>query len=314
MADYVRYRAAAARLGVTMALMGLLTNLSDRIASARASGTAAHAAAGGTVGAITGPLIKLEHSLATIEHKLSSNYFSSQKINTTFLKIKSADSSFQKIDSANSEFLKIDSANSQFLKIDDANSQFLKIDDANSDFLKIDSANSDFLKIDDANSEFLKIDDANSQFLKVDSTAANSNELGGLKPDAFVQGAGSVVSSAVQVSPSNNVDNQVPLVNSPDGLLKVGVYDDSGTITLVLGNTGSTDLPAVWETNGQTTSRTLTAGEYSPLPVGSGTGQTTIQVFPAGTSTDVITLTVSIDGAGGPIAVVAQMLVGQSTS
>jgi hypothetical protein len=304
MADYVRYRAAAARLGVTMALLGVLSNLSDRIAAARASARSAHVAAAGTAGAITGPLLKLESSLASIEHKLSSNYFSSQKIDTTFLKIKSADSSF----------LKIKSANSDFLKIDDANSQFLKIDDADANFLSINNANSQFLKIDEADSQFLKIDDANSQFLKIDSTAANSNELGGLKPNAFVHGAGSVISSAVQVSPSNNVDNQIPLISSPDGLLNVLVYDDDGTITLSVQNTGSTDLPAVQDTDGQTTSRTLTAGEYSPLPVAGGVAQTTLQVFPAGASADVITLTVSLDGAGGATPVVAQMLVGQSTS
>jgi hypothetical protein len=281
MADYVRYRAAVAKLGVTMALVGLLSNLSDRIASAHASGQSAHAAAN----TITGPLLKLDHSLSSLEHKLSKSYSTTQKINTTFLKIKSADSAF------------------------------LKIASANTDFLKIDDANSDFLKIDDANADFLKIADANNEFLKVNSEAANSSELGGLKPSAFVQGAGSVVSNAVQVGPGNGVDNQVALISSPDGLLKVGVYDDDGTITLVAENNGGTDLPAVQDTNGQTLSRTLTAGEFSPLPVASGVAQTTLQVFPAGASTDVITLTVSLDPAvGGPTSVVAQMLVGQSTS
>jgi hypothetical protein len=283
MADYVRYRMAAARLAATMALLGLLTNLNDRIASAHASDGSAHAAALGTAGAIADSLIK-HNSLSSIEHKLSSKYLSSQKINATFLKIKSADSSF------------------------------LKTKSANADFLKIDDANTDFLKIDDANSEFLKINDANNQFLKVGSTAANSSELGGLKPSSFVQGAGSVASNAVQVGPSNTVDNQVALISSPDGLVTVTVFDDGGTITLAVTNSGSTDLPAVQETNGETTARTLTAKETAPLPVGSGVAQTTIQIFPAGASTDVITLTASIDGAGGLTPVVSQMLVGQSTS
>jgi hypothetical protein len=287
MADYVRYRMAAARLGATMALLALLTNLSDRIASAHASGNSPPVAAAGSAGtfnSLSKLELKLETTLSSLEHKLRSDYTTAQKINTTFLKIKSA------------------------------NAAFLKIEDANTNFLKIDDANTNFLKIDDANNEFLKIDDANNEFLKVGSTASNSSELGGLKPDAFVQGAGSVVSNAVQVEPGNNVDNQIKLISSPDGLLTVTAFDDSGSITLALGNSGSTNLPGVKETNGQVTSFTLPAGESQPVVLGSGVGQSTIQIFPAGASADVITLTVSIDGAGGPIPVVAQMLVGQSTS
>ena len=157
MAEYIKLRLTAAKVGVSMAFIALLGGLAER---ARANPSSAESPAsahfltdtsslpGG--GASSLVVRKLDSALARLEHKLSTSFETTHKLNHTFLKIKSA----------NTEFLKIRSANTSFLKIDDANANFLKIDDANA--------------------SFLKIDDANNEFLKIDSTAVNANKLGGL--------------------------------------------------------------------------------------------------------------------------------------
>jgi hypothetical protein len=277
MAEHVKFRLNAAKVGVSMALMALIGGLAEKVgvASARPSAGDAHfvkATSSPTGGSSVRSVIqKLDSALASLEHKLATNFETTQKLNQTFLKIKSA----------------------------------------NTEFLKVDSANANFLKIDTANTEFLKIDGANSEFLKIDSTAANSSELGGKAPSAFVQGKGDVVSGYQSVTSSNTIDNQLPLVSSPDGAVSVFVYDDTGSITLVVKNATGTDLPAVQETNGQAQARTLTASEPTSIVLGSSTSQSTIQIMPADSSGDVITLTVSVDyKIGASEDVVAQMLIG----
>jgi hypothetical protein len=278
MAEYVRFRLNAAKVGVSVALMALIGGLAERVGVASARPRAdAHflkQVSGPTGGAGSRVVLqKLDSALATLEHKLASSYFTAHKIDQTFLKIKSA------------------------------STEFLKIDDANSNFLKIDSANS----------QFLKIDDANNEFLKVDSTAANSSELGGKSPSAFVQGTGSVVSGFRSVTSANDVNNELPLLSSPDGAISVSVFDDSGTITLQINNATTTNLPAVQETNGQTRTSTLTGTEGTAFPLSNGPSESTIQIMPAGSSTNVITLTVGVDPTiGAATGVVAQMLIGQS--
>jgi hypothetical protein len=97
MADYIKLRVAAARLGVTMAFFALTAGLADRARAATPWS-----------GRVNADLLS--------------------PTPPEFLKIKSADASFLKIDDANSNFLKFDDANASFLKIDDANHEFLKID------------------------------------------------------------------------------------------------------------------------------------------------------------------------------------------
>ncbi|HEY5431495.1 MAG TPA: hypothetical protein VIK04_20435 [Solirubrobacteraceae bacterium] len=160
MADYIKLRVAAARLGVSMAFFVLLTGVAERARAAAAptpSGSFLREASVPAGHGIDRVILKLDSALATLEHKLNTSFDTTHKLNQTFLKIKSADASF----------------------------------------LKIKSANASFLKIDDANASFLKIDDANASFLKIDSTAANAAELGGLTPESFFQGNGHVVTGSV---------------------------------------------------------------------------------------------------------------------
>jgi hypothetical protein len=159
MTDYVKLRASALKASLGVALAALIGGL-----PARAHAAPAAPSTGSTkflklegLGRdvrnaflkVEDQVLKLESSLANVEHKLARNDVSKTQANATFLKIKSADSSF----------------------------------------LKIKSANASFLKIDDANSTFLKIDDANASFLKVDGTAANASELGGASPQSYSRSA-----------------------------------------------------------------------------------------------------------------------------
>jgi hypothetical protein len=136
MTDYVKLRASALKASLGVALAALIGGL-----PARAHAAPAAPGTGSTkflklegLGRdvrnaflkVEDQVLKLDSSLANVEHKLARNDVSKTEANATFLKIKSADSSFLKIKSANTSFLKIDDANSTFLKIDDANASFLK--------------------------------------------------------------------------------------------------------------------------------------------------------------------------------------------
>jgi hypothetical protein len=156
MAEFIKLRTTALKAGVSLALAALIGGLPSRSHAATRASSAANAThflkLTGLTGNVKNSFLKLEKSflkidgsLATLEHKLAKTYFTSQKIDSTFLKIKSADT----------------------------------------DFLKIDTANASFLKIDDANASFLKIDDAATEFLKVGATAANTSEFGGATAQSF---------------------------------------------------------------------------------------------------------------------------------
>ncbi len=277
MAEQIKFRLTKARAGLTLAILALVAGVTDRADSTT-------------------------HAELTADQVTAS-----PAAFDAFLKLDgitgATRTAFQKIENTFAKFdAKLDTAVAQIYQ------KFEKYDTAQ----KLDKT---FLTTAAAGAEFLTPAAANGSFLAKGGTAANSTELGGKTADAFVQGAGNVVSGYAVVTAANNVDNPLPLIASPDGTISVSVYDDSGLVTLSVQNTTSTDLPAVQDTDGQTSAQTLTAGEFNPLVIGSGAAQTTIQILPAGSSTDVITLTVSVDAVVGQasIPVVAQMLVGSSS-
>src|ERR1700735_3717534 len=105
MADYIRFRLAAARLGVSMAFFALLAGIAERAQAASPPASGANLlreisipTGGGLDRTVTQ---KLDSALATLEHKLATSFDTTQKINQTFLKIKSADTRFLKIKSGN---------------------------------------------------------------------------------------------------------------------------------------------------------------------------------------------------------------------
>lgn len=155
MAEYIKFRLSAAKVGVSLALMALIAGIAEKVQTSpgqvHATETAQFLKLTGFSGATKATFLKIENKLL--------------KLDTAFLKLQ------QKV-------------NTMYTKV--------QIDGR---FLKITDANAQFLKITDANAQFLKIGDANSQFLKIGDTAANSALLGNLRPDQFFQGRGNVLTN-----------------------------------------------------------------------------------------------------------------------
>jgi hypothetical protein len=289
MPEYIKFRLTAAKVGVSMALAALVGGLAEKLGSAPPTVRASRASFNGFLKLdgikgetktsflkLEGRFLKLDSALTTVEHKLAKNFYLKHTVDTTFLKIKDA--------------------SAQFLKLTDANTQFLKLIDANA--------------------SFLKITDANNQFLKLGGTAANSSQLGGLTPDAFVQGHANVVSGAASI----NDGTSQPLMQTPDGVITVSVsVDGSGAQSLVIHNGSATDLTAVFDPTA--VERTLPAGQDFSFALGNRAApgsvptfsptMTHVQIFPGGALRDVLTVTVSTEmPVNGANQVVGQMLIG----
>jgi hypothetical protein len=283
MADYIKFRLAAARVGATMAFLALVAGLAERARAASPPERTANflREASSPLGNINTTLVlKLDSALAKLEHKLETSFTTTHKLNQTFLKIRSA----------NSEFLKLKTADSTFLKIDDANSKFLKIDDANT--------------------SFLKIDDANTQFLKLGATAANSGELGGLTPDAFFQGSGHVITGSLSaIGTTSGPGSQ--LLSLPGGIIVVFIVNvPAAPPELVIQNNTGTALES--EEDGFGVRPIGATGTTAiPFPAMSNNGsQIHLQIFPAGNLPDVVTIIASVENVGGPLSAVGQAFAG----
>jgi hypothetical protein len=286
MAEYVRYRMAAAKVGVTMALLSVIGGIAEK-AGARPPANAHEAAAvdylklTGISGNVAKQFVKLEHKLQSvlseIDHKLSKSYYDKRASNNTFL----------------------------------------KIDKANSEFLKIDLASVNFLKIDAANLNFLKIREAALNYLKIDGTATDSNKLGGLTPDRFFQGHGNVTTGEMSISDGTST----PTFMMGDGSVRVLIAlmppgqqgGPSPQVTLENNTAESLNFTfngGVLSSDGSTTA--LAPGARSNLlpAVQKGTqpgGQLDVQIF--GASGKAWTLTISnIPAAGNMHTFVGQLL------
>jgi hypothetical protein len=183
--------------------------------------------------------------------------------------------------------------NQTFLKIKSADTSFLKIKSANASFLKIKSANASFLKIDDANASFLKIDDANNQFLKIDSTATNSDELGGLTPDAFFQGTGHVVTGAVSNLAVGNT--ATPLLTVPGGMAVSVANTVGGGLQLEITNPTSQVLATVVDNGTGVAEHDLNPSSTTSLAITSVPAQLHIQIFPNVGLAEVVTIVISVE-------------------
>jgi hypothetical protein len=287
MAEYIKFRLTAAKAAVTMAFMALVGGAVSS-AEANQKGPDARAASSsaqflkldGITGITRTAFLKLDLALASLEHKLSTEFFSAHKINTTFLKIKSA------------------------------NTDFLKILTANANFLKLSTANANFLKIDDANLNFLKITDANNEFLKLTGTAANSSELGGLTPDAFFQGRGNVVSGAATVSTGGAAQQ---LLSLPGGIIVVTVSQNSDGIHLTINNGTSSALPAVQTQGGQAPGAVSLAPGTTEIAMTRGTSiayELTLQILPNASFQSVVTMILTTDPGPSTTEVAAQAFTG----
>ena len=290
MAEYIRFRWASAKIGASMALLALIAGIAEK------AGAAPTARPADSVGSV----LKLAGLGSTIKHD--------------FLKLEA------KVLSVNKSLLKYEK--SVAANIYDKAS-------VNKAFLKVKAANTEFLKITDATAKFLKITDAAAKFLPVSGTAANASKLGGLTPDAYVQGRANVASGAISLAVGDT--NPKTVLQSAGGIIVVAAERQvgAGGTTLVITNNSNGLLPAVQVTNEvdttggtdtnttETKSVNLVHGD-TQIPLGASpteTYQVHIQIFPnaAAGVNQVMTLTLSAEAdpaALGSTAIVGQLIAG----
>jgi hypothetical protein len=166
MADYVRARFHAARIGVTMALFGLLAGLG--IKSNEATPTT-------TVVADPASSLSLgKNTIGSAQIKQHSLLFSDMKLHQV--------PSYKEFKFFTTQF------NEKWAKLDVGNLVH-KVD-------VYDKAT--------ANSTFLNLSDANAEFLHKTDTADNAAKLAGLTPDQLIQGHGQVVTGHAALGSSDS--------------------------------------------------------------------------------------------------------------
>ena len=256
MADYVKFRLAAAKTGVSMALLALVGGAVER---AEANPTATPARAGGLFLKLSG----IPGDVKTALFKLEDKWI---KMNTSLTKFEAK---------------------------------------VNRNYYDKASTSKIYLKIRDANATYLKVRDAN--FLSAGGTAANSQKLGGLTPDAFVQGRGGIVSGALTTITST----PQTLVAMGDGSVRVSVSSNPAGapgFTLTIDNATSALLPAVQLIDGSPTPVDLKPGANTIQVPGGLAQEVQFQLFPnqqAGFN-NVVSILIGLE----PSSAVGQMLIG----
>ena len=135
-AEYIRFRLTAAKVGVSMALLALIAGIAEK---GQASPVQVHAAQDAQLLKLTGISGPPKAAFLKLETKVL-------KLDRALLKLeRNLSASFLKVKTANATFLKIGDANAQFLKIDDANAQFLKIDGTAANAQKVGGISADGL-------------------------------------------------------------------------------------------------------------------------------------------------------------------------
>jgi hypothetical protein len=111
----------------------------------------------------------------------------------------------------------------------------------------------------EVNAKFLTDKDATLDYLSKDGTAANSTKLGGLSPQAFLQGDGGVATGTATLTGNGTA----PLVSSADGGLTVNalVTASGGQQLEIINNTAS---PIDWITG--STHGTISGNGKATLP------------------------------------------------
>jgi hypothetical protein len=260
MAEYVKFRVHAARMGVTMAFFALLTGIAEKARAANPTGARASSAAVipgvGTVLKIDTALAKIENKLDKLAIKLTDNYLTAAKMHKTFVTIKKADSEF---------LLRKDS------------SQFL---------LRKDS------------SQFLTPDAATLQYLKISGTAANAQKLGNLAPNSFVQGNNtSVVSGALNgVTESSQ---QLLSLPGGIIVVDIAQVPGAGISVTFHNNTG-TDLSAVGPNNqGGDQAIILSSSKATTVELLPAVQDARFQIFPGGTFQNVVSILIGLTPVPG---------------
>jgi hypothetical protein len=253
MADYVRGRFHAARVGVTMALLGLLAGLGIKSQAEQPPTTVAFdpAATKSIAKNVIGSVQIKNHSLLYKDLKLHQV--------PSYKEFKSFSSTIKQ----------------QFLKLNDA---FIKLDSANL-LHKIDS----YLKLDVYNKA-----ESDGAFLKIDGTASNALKLDGLGTDQIVQGHGQVMTGNLTLGSSDGT--LFILIGLLRATAKETVGGPSGA-DVTLENLSTTDTLIV-NGDGQS-AITIKPGGSAPLSSALADGSVrTLQVVVQG-GTQAITLSLS---------------------
>ncbi len=272
MAEYIRFRLTSAKLGVTMALAALIGGVADQAqAQSQSAAPGKPAPLFVKLTGITGPVRTV---LAKIEQKCITlgNEIGSleKKVRTDYY----------------------------------TKDQISKV------YMKDATANRDFLKIKDATTEFVKKADALAEFVIKGETVANSNELGGLSAQDFVQGTGGVVTGAVAFGPNSSGPQTLLQGPGANGAIIVVCRPHAGGgIDVNIHNANPSALPAVQDLNGQMNSNPIPSGGSTLVTI-SGTEEIRLQTFPVSGFNQVLTLTISGEVGANGISIVGQMLNG----
>ena len=275
MAAYVRYRMAAAKLGVITALLGLVDGLTGKATAKSPAG--AHAAVssqflklGGLPGNIANQFVKLEikllQSIDGIDLKLSRNYYDKR--------------------GANAQFLKITTAQADYLKISDANTNFLKIDDANRTYLKLDGTAADSHKLGGLTpDQFVQ---GKGNVMTAELSVSNSTQQ-----NSVLMGDGSVKILIGLTQPANGGQPQPQVTLENDGTTSLSFTFNGGTLS------------------GKSTTTVPPGGTSALLPAvqsQNGGGQLDVQII--GGDGKARTLTISAISGSAEYTFVGQMLIG----
>ena len=273
MAEYVKGRFHAARVGATMAILGLLAGLGIKSEQRPPTTVVADPASALSIG---------KNTIGTAQIKQHSLLFTDIKSHQvpSYKEFKFFRTQFQTFKNAVYDKHAIDTT-----------------------FAKLGDVNSTFVKIEDANAEFLKISDATDKFLTLTGTAADSNKIGGLTPSQLIQGHGSVITGSTAVGAT---DSDVFILI---GLLKASVKNTPGggsSVDVTLTNLSSTDTLLVNGDGSQQTA-SIAPGKTDTVTMADGSVRTLGVVIQGGTTAITIGLS---SFTGGVHTLVGQAVVG----
>jgi hypothetical protein len=222
MAEHIKFRLTAAKVGVSAALLALIGGVVERIRSGPSEVRITPASAPGHFLKLGGIQGDVKHALIKLEDKWI-------KLDTALTNV---------VAKLHADYLKIDKANSEFLKINKANAEYLKINTANANFLKIRSANSEFLKIRTAQNEFVQgRGGVVSAAVQIPTTMKGSAPL--LKsPDGSLIVSISGNSDQLVVQIDNTTGALLPAVLTADGGAPASMDLKPGMNTIMLRPTG----------------------------------------------------------------------------
>lgn len=238
MAEYVKFRLATAKVGVSMALLALIAGAAEK-ARAATNPSAKPAASGGIFLKITG-----------LAPTIASDF---NKIEAKIIKFNSAISSLDK------KVVKLSSTLSK-----------------------------NYYSAQKADRTFLKITDANAKFLPAGGTAANSQKLGNLSPNQFLQGSGNVVSGALL---GNLTPQPQQLLSLPGGIIVVDIAQTPGsgpTLTIHNGTAGA----GVAEVGGK--AQALTVNGDTQLLAVQAPAEIRVQIFPSAGFNNVVSILIGL--------------------